>query len=99
MIIRNTVTIDVQLLNYEEFEETRAKLINDVKSLITEADKKFMISFESGQPEWDGYEFEYFKEYPSVQWKLLNLQKLAKQNPQKLQEEVDELDELRKTLK
>jgi len=39
LIIRNTVTIAIQLLNYEEFEETRAKLINDVKSLITEADK------------------------------------------------------------
>ena len=68
----------------------------DVKSLMTEAHKKFLISFESGQPEWDGYEFEYFKEYPSVQWKRLNLNKLAKQNPQKLQEEVDEL---RKTFK
>lgn len=62
---------------YEEFEETRTKLINDVKSLMSEADKKFLISFRSGQPEWDGYEFEYFKEYPSVQWKLLNLKKLA----------------------
>ena len=76
---------------YEEFEETRAKLINDVRSLMTDADKKFLISFESGQPEWDGYEFEYFKDYPSVQWKLLNLKKLAKQNPQKLREEVDKL--------
>ena len=79
------------MLNYEEFEETRAKLINDVKSLITEADKKFMISFESAQPEWDGYEFEYFKDYPSVQWKLLNLKKLAKQNPQKLLEGLEKL--------
>ena len=76
---------------YEEFEETRAKLINDVKSLITEADKKFLISFESSQPGWDGYEFEYFKDYPSIQWKLLNLKKLAKQNPQKLREEVEYL--------
>ena len=33
---------------YEEFEETRAKLINDVKLLMTESDKKFLISFESG---------------------------------------------------
>lgn len=76
---------------YEEFEETRTKLINDVKLLMTEADKKFLISFESGQPEWDGYEFEYFKNYPSVQWKLLNLKKLAKQNPQKLLEEAEKL--------
>ena len=79
---------------YEEFEETRAKLINDVKLLMTESDKKFLISFESGQPEWEGYEFEYFKDYPSVQWKLLNLKKLAKQNPQKLQEEVEKLSDV-----
>lgn len=75
----------------EECEDTRTKLINDVKSLMTDADKKFLISFESGQPEWNGYEFEYFKDYPSVQWKLLNLKKLAKQNSQKLQEEVEKL--------
>ena len=79
---------------YEEFEEVRTNLINDVRSLVTEADKKFLISFESGQPEWDGYEFEYFKDYPSVQWKLLNLKKLAKQNPQKLQEEVASLESI-----
>jgi hypothetical protein len=76
---------------YDEFEETRSKLVDDVKALMTEADRKFLISFELGQPEWDGYEFEYFNNYPSVQWKLLNLQKLAKQNPQKLTEEVEKL--------
>lgn len=76
---------------YEEFEDTRAKLISEVKTLMTEADKMFLIGFESGQPEWDGYEFEYFKDYPSVQWKLLNLNKLGKQNPQKLHEEVERL--------
>ncbi len=79
------------LFSYEEFEETRTKLINDVRSLMTEEDKKFLISFESGQPEWNGYEFEYFKNYPSIQWKLLNLKKLAKQNPQKLKEEEKNL--------
>lgn len=76
---------------YEEFEATRSKLVDDVKTIMTEADRMFLVSFESGQPEWEGYEFEYFKNYPSVQWKLLNLQKLAKQNPQKLAEEVAKL--------
>jgi len=76
---------------YDEFEATRSKLIDDVKAIITEADREFLVSFESGQPEWDGYEFEYFKDYPSVQWKLLNLQKLAKRNPQKLVEEANKL--------
>lgn len=78
---------------YEEFECTRANLISNIRSIITEADKKFLISFESNQPEWDGYEFEYFKDYPSVQWKLFNLKKLAKQNPQKLWDRVNKLRE------
>lgn len=76
---------------YDEFEATRSKLVKDVKALMTGADRDFLVSFESGQPLWEGYEFEYFKDYPSVQWKLLNLQKLAKRNPQKLKEEVNKL--------
>ena len=76
---------------YEEFEATRTQLVENVKALMTEMDQDFLVSFESGQPQWDGYEFEYFKNYPSVQWKFLNLQKLAKQNPQKLNEEANKL--------
>ena len=78
---------------YEEFEETRKTLIEDVCHLMTESDKRFLLSFESGNPDWKGYEFEYFKDYPSVKWKLLNLKKLAKQNPQKLEEEVKQLQD------
>ena len=37
---------------YEEFEETRARLIEDVRQLMTEEDKSFLFSFEMGQPEW-----------------------------------------------
>ena len=77
--------------SYEDFEQTRAKLITDVRSLMTDADKQFFLSFEAGEPLWDGYEFEYFKNYPSIQWKLLNLAKLKKSNPTKLQSEVDRL--------
>lgn len=77
--------------SYEEFEQTRNQLIADVRNLMTDADKNFLLSFEAGEPQWDGYEFEYFCNYPSVQWKLLNLAKLKKQNPSKLQSKVDKL--------
>lgn len=76
---------------YEEFEETRARLIKNVNALMTDADRRFLVSFETGEPEWDSHEFAYFKDYPSVQWKLLNLKKLAKQNPLKLNEGVEKL--------
>ena len=57
-------------------------------------EKKSLDSFEPEQSEWGGYEFEYFKDYPSIQWKLLNLKKLAKQNPQKLREEAEKLSNI-----
>ena len=79
---------------YEEFEATRSKLIAEVKAMMTDADRRFLVSFELAKPEWDLYEFEYFKNYPSVQWKLLNLKKLAKQNPQKLKEEAEKLNQI-----
>ena len=76
---------------YEEFEQTRSKLITDVRNLMTESDKQFLLSFESANPQWDGYEFEYFRDYPSVRWKFDNLIKLKKQNPTKLNSEVEKL--------
>lgn len=79
--------------SYEEFEQTRNQLIADVRNLLTDTDKNFLLSFEAGEPQWESYEFEYFRDYPSVLWKLLNLSKLKKQNPTKLQAEVEKLQQ------
>ena len=80
--------------SYEEFESARLQLIHDVNAMLTDADKQFLVSFEQGEPLWEGYEFAYFKNYPSVQWKLLNLAKLKKQNPTKLTAEAEKLQKI-----
>ncbi len=79
---------------YGEFEQTRARLIQDVCALMTPADKSFLVSFEQGQPDWDGFDFGYFQDYPSVQWKLMNLGKLKRQNPAKLAAEAAKLADI-----
>ena len=76
---------------YDDFEATRTRLIADAKAMLTEEDKRFLISFEQGEPDWDSVEYGYFAEYPSVIWKLLNLAKLKKENPAKLQSEAEKL--------
>ena len=58
---------------------------------MTPTDKSFLVSFEQGQPDWDSFDFGYFQEYPSVQWKLMNLQRLKRQNPAKLTAEAAKL--------
>ena len=81
---------------YEEFEQTRSRLINDVNSLMTSQDKRFLIKFECAEPDWNNFEFPYFQNFPSVKWKLMNLQKLKKQNPVKLTAKLMNLQKLKK---
>lgn len=77
--------------SYEEYEEARTKLVADVNALMTPQDKAFLVSFELAEPDWDGFDFHNFKDYPSVQWKLMNLMKLKKQNSAKLSAEANRL--------
>ncbi len=76
---------------YEDFEATRTKLIADVKAMLTDDDIRFLVSFEKGEPDWGAVDYGYFAEYPSVKWKLLNIAKLKKDNPDKLRNEVNKL--------
>jgi len=79
---------------YEDYELTRKQLIEQVKNLITEDDKRFLIAFEQGKPHWEESPYKTFAGYPSVKWKLFNLEKLAQNNPQKLEKEVACLQEV-----
>ncbi len=80
--------------SYEEFEKTRHDLFRDVNALVTPEDKAFLLSFEGAEPDWDNFEFGYFRDYPSVKWKLQNLRKLKSTNPDKLAAEVLKLKSL-----
>ncbi len=69
---------------YDDFEETRSDLIAGVNAMMTDDDREFLLSFESARPVWDGTPYGAFRNYPSVRWKLLNLEKLSGTNPRKL---------------
>lgn len=76
---------------YNDFEATREKLVNDVNSVMTEDDRRFLIGFEELSVDWENSPYSSFKEYPSVRWKMQNLQKLKASNPKKLNAEADRL--------
>ncbi len=76
---------------YNDFEATREKLVNDVNSVMTEDDRRFLIGFEELSVDWENSPYSSFKEYPSVRWKMQNLQKLKASNPKKLNAEADKL--------
>ena len=69
--------------SYNDFENVRTNLIEKVNGIFTDEDKKFLISFEQGEPEWNKCCAGNLSSYPSVKWKLQNILKLKKTNPEK----------------
>lgn len=78
---------------YEQYEETRRQLVEYINSHLTPTDKAFLLGFEDGTPDWETSEYREFQNYPSIQWKLLNIEKLKAKNPQKHKEGIDRLKE------
>jgi hypothetical protein len=74
--------------SYEDFEETRARLVETVNTALTENDKAFLLSVKDVNPDWSIYDFQLF---PSINWKLQNLQKLKTSNPEKHREQLKRL--------
>ena len=80
-------------LSYDEFEKTRAQLVNTLHIILTEKDREFLLSIKNVTPDWSIYDFERF---PAVQWKLQNLNKLKTTNPKKHQKQYEALKEILK---
>lgn len=72
--------------SYEDFEATRSLLIKTIHENLTDKDKEFLLSFQNGTPDWSSFDFE---DYPAVQWKLQNLQRLKEANPEKHREQLN----------
>jgi len=64
--------------SYADFEVTRQRLIEMVKGRLNDIDISFLLSVNRLEPDWSVYDFQ---EYPSVQWKLLNLERFRQENP------------------
>jgi predicted nucleotidyltransferase component of viral defense system len=76
---------------YDDFEQTRLELIETVKTSLDENDKRFLLSLNRLEPDWSIYDFE---QYPSVKWKLLNLQKFKESRADDHQHHLTLLDEI-----
>ena len=63
--------------------EIRSELIRRVNALLNERDKKFLIDFKKGHPDWSYFIAPHIKDLPSIKWKMHNLN------------QIDELDRLR----
>lgn len=68
----------------------REKLVAIIDENLTDRDKAFLLSVKNVTPDWSIYDFQRF---PSINWKLQNLQKLKTNNPAKHKEQYEMLKE------
>lgn len=66
---------------YRTFEAVRERLLVEVNDLLTVDDRKFLLSFKKGTPQWNLVPIENLQRLPAVKWKLLNIQTLIATNP------------------
>ena len=79
--------------SYNDYEETRERLIYFINSNLTQRDKEFLIAFEAGNDLLQFADYQEYLQFPSVQWKLQNINKLKESNPIKLRECLKKLEE------
>ncbi|WP_159517816.1 nucleotidyl transferase AbiEii/AbiGii toxin family protein [Sunxiuqinia indica] len=77
--------------SYDDYEKTRTTLIETIQQRLTEDEKRFLLSFEMGEPDWKLFPHPVLKDLPAIKWKLLNLQKLKKDNPNKHKQIIENL--------
>lgn len=77
--------------SYLDYEEARKNLVERVRENWTDRDKRFLLSFEQGTPDWSLCVAGDLGRFPAVQWKLQNIQKLRDNNPTKFREEIERL--------
>jgi predicted nucleotidyltransferase component of viral defense system len=79
-----------EAFSYEEFEATRERLVQTVNDNLTQKDKEFLLGFKDVNPDWSIHDFQRF---PSINWKLQNLQIMKSKNPDKHREQFEKLKE------
>lgn len=69
--------------SYLDYEETRRWLISYINKHLSEEDKLLFLSFEEGSPDWSLCSVGNLSVFPSVKWKLQNINTLKSCNKKK----------------
>ena len=75
--------------SYGDFETTRLQLIESVTAGLDNNDRAFLLSVNRLEPDWSIHEYQ---EFPSVKWKLQNIETFKKDNPEAYRQQLSNLE-------
>lgn len=69
--------------DFASHEATLADLVAAVRGSLTEPDRRFLVGFEAGEPDWSLFPVAHADRLPAPRWKLITIQKLRAGNSAK----------------
>ena len=77
---------------YDDHETTLTRLISALRGSFTEDDRAFLLSFETGDPEWSRFPIPALAELPAPQFKLMNIRKFREASPERHKQALNALE-------
>jgi len=72
-----------EMVTKEELADTRERLHADIRGRLTGDTAEFLLSLHDAEPDFDLIGLPDSSSLPAVRWKLMNLEKLKRDNPEK----------------
>ncbi len=72
----------------------RERMVSELQTGLDAKEREFLLSLARNEANWGLLDIEHLEQLPGIQWKLRNLEQLAKANPQKLKAQAQELEAL-----
>ena len=72
----------------------RDRMVAELQVGLDAKEREFLLSLARNEPNWPLLGIEHIEQLPGIQWKLRNLEQLAKTNPKKLKAQAQELEAL-----
>lgn len=60
----------------DELVKVRSALVDLIRKVLTQEEKKFLLSFKNGDPDWKLLGIDGIEKLPAIQWKLINIRKM-----------------------
>ena len=86
------VGMTVRETSLEMLLATREHLVAEIRSRLDETSKVFLRSFHTLTPDWNLIRSPTLRHLPAIRWKLMNLERLQIENPEKYQTILQQLD-------
>lgn len=70
------VGMTTETVDLTDLLDTRSTLIRTVNAMMDNRDRKFLVDFKEGNPDWSYFSVPHIKDLPAVKWKIHNLDQL-----------------------